>query len=84
MVVVLVGAQVLSQGTDALGEQRDLHVGRAGIASVEPVLLYDSGSVGLNDGHTYVYISLSYNSSLFVTDRSIRFSNSPTRCAARR
>ena len=47
MIIVLVRAQMPGQCIDALSQQRDLHVGRAGVASVEPVLLNDSGSVGL-------------------------------------
>jgi hypothetical protein len=43
-----------------LGEQRDLHVGRAGVASVEPVLLNNSGSVGLSRGHIDDLFSLSF------------------------
>ena len=58
MIVVLVCAQMLGQGIDAVGEQCDLHVGRASVASVEPVLLNDSGSVGLSQGHTCIYLSL--------------------------
>src|SRR5207248_6606431 len=57
------------QGIDAVGEQSDLHVGRASVASVEPVLLDNSGSIGLNNGHNYVYSF----SSTSVTVRSIRF-----------
>src|ERR1700681_2439242 len=37
-----------------MGEQRDLHVGRAGVAGVEPVLLDDGGSVGLDEGHRFL------------------------------
>src|SRR6266851_8480512 len=51
VVVVLVTAQVLRERIDAMGEQRDLHVGRAGVAGVEPVLLDDGGSIGLDEGH---------------------------------
>src|SRR5712691_12623721 len=36
-----------------MGEQRDLHVGRAGVAGVEPVLLDDGGSIGLDEGHKF-------------------------------
>jgi hypothetical protein len=57
VIVVLVAPQVLGQSIDAVGEQSDLHVGRASVASVEPVLLDDSGSIGLNNGHNYVYSS---------------------------
>src|SRR5438445_319398 len=41
---------MLGQATNAVSEQRDLHVGRAGIGGVEPVLFDDSGSVGLGEG----------------------------------
>src|SRR5216683_1828913 len=59
MIVVLVRSQMPGQGIDALSQQRDLHIGRAGIASVEPVLLNDSGSVGLSNGHTsFLFLSL--------------------------
>src|SRR5579871_5953293 len=58
VIVVLVASQVFGQGVDAVREQCDLHVGRAGVARVEPVLLDDSGSIGLSKGHSYV-LSLS-------------------------
>src|SRR6266851_7154450 len=53
MVVVLVLAQMPRQRIDAVGEQRDLHVGRAGVAGVEPVLLDDGGSIGLDEDHKF-------------------------------
>jgi hypothetical protein len=58
VIVVLVASQMFGQGIDALGQQRDLYVGRAGVGCVEPVLLDDSGSIGLSKGHSYV-LSLS-------------------------
>src|SRR5712692_8765163 len=53
MIVVLVVAQMPRQRIDAVGQQRDLHVGRAGVAGVEPVLLDDGGSIGLDEGHKF-------------------------------
>ena len=38
MVVLLVGPQMLGQTFDALGEERDLYLGRAGVRLVGPVL----------------------------------------------
>ena len=51
VIVVLVAAQMLGQSIDTVRQQGDLYVGRAGVAGVEPVLLDDSGSVGLSEGH---------------------------------
>ena len=63
VVVVLVAAQMFGHAIDALGEQRDLDIGRAGVAGVEPVLLNDTarsasaraiGSVLLLDGRAHI------------------------------
>src|ERR1700737_3854188 len=43
VVVLLVGLEMLGQVMDALGEQRDLHLGRAGVALVGAELLDDRG-----------------------------------------
>jgi hypothetical protein len=56
VIVVLVAAQMFGHAVDALGEQRDLHIGRAGVAGVEPVLLNNNGSVGLGEGHSQVLL----------------------------
>jgi len=43
VVVLLVGLEVLGELTDALGEERDLHLGRTGVAVVGAVFLDDLG-----------------------------------------
>src|SRR5687768_16467001 len=46
VVVLLVGLQVLGEVVDALGEDRDLHLGRARVSLVKPVLADRGGLVG--------------------------------------
>src|ERR671927_520468 len=46
VVVLLVGLEVLGEVVDALGEERDLYLGRAGVTLVQPVLGDRGGLVG--------------------------------------
>jgi hypothetical protein len=49
--VLLVGAQMLGELVDALGEQRDLHTGVPGVLLVGAELLCELGLSLLRQGH---------------------------------
>ena len=49
VLVLLVDLEVLGEVVDAAGEQRDLHLGRAGVGLVEPVLGDDLGLLAIDD-----------------------------------
>src|ERR1043165_2928701 len=58
VIVMLICSQMLGQGIDAMGQQSDLDIGRAGVTCMQPMLLNNSGSIGLSKGHS-LFLSLS-------------------------
>ena len=70
MVVVLVGAQVLRQRLDPLGQERDLYLGGAGIAIVRGVVVNDGALRVSGERHVFLHFSFHYSGASYQTDGS--------------
>src|SRR5437867_4110778 len=57
VVVLAVHLEVLRQVPDAVGEERDLHLGRPGVAGVPAVRLHDLPGALLHDCHPAFFVS---------------------------
>src|SRR5437762_3748111 len=57
VVVLAVHLEVLRQVPDAVGEERDLHLGRPGVARVPAVRLHDFRGALLHDCHPALFVS---------------------------
>src|SRR6266513_1564769 len=68
MIVVLVGAQVLRQRLDALGEESDLYFGGPGVAIVRGVVVHDRALRVSGERHVFLHFSFHYSGASYQTD----------------